>query len=394
VNKAIEIRSKLLSRNVTAMVQRAIIEDKGSSSVRMSMSWQSYRFVVLIIALMAAYLFVIADDRYASSAMLKVQSTETAPQLSFAAGPAGLLGGGASDDSKLMLAYIQSTDMLRAVERKLDFRGHYANRDYDPYYRMGADLSFEDVHRYYKDVVRISIDAESGILDLEVQAFDDKFAAALTSAILEEAGRFLNSINKDIAEGEIAFFNQELEIAEAELKAAEDALLAFQNRVQEISPTASSEAFQLRINALESQISAAEAEVRSLKAFQSAESLEVGAAEANVRALQDQLEAEKSKLSDETRRSANDLTATEQRLLRKLTFQTERYQRTLSVIEQKRIASAQNIKHLVIVQSPMVAEEAKYPGRLYTLLSTLIILSVFYAILIMVIAAVQEHSDV
>ena len=52
------------------------------------------------------------------------------------------------------------------------------------------------------------------------------------------------------------------------------------------------------------------------------------------------------------------------------------------------------MKHLVVVQHPIVPEEAVYPKKFYNLATLFVVLSLLYAVGAMIFATIREHRDV
>merc|ERR1711879_452989 len=75
------------------------------------------------------------------------------------------------------------------------------------------------------------------------------------------------------------------------------------------------------------------------------------------------------------------------------TLATDLYRSSLVSLDNIRSQSLQKLKHLLIVEAPILAEEAKYPSRLYSVASWVMAMLILYFMMRIVIAVVKEHRD-
>ncbi|MEX0299021.1 MAG: sugar transporter, partial [Kordiimonas sp.] len=127
--------------------------------------------------------------------------------------------------------------------------------------------------------------------------------------------------------------------------------------------------------------------------------LNEGAAElttvrSRIEALENQLELEKAKLASIDNVSLNDVNAEYQALEMELQFATDLYKTTIVALERARVESYHKLKHLIVIQSPTLPDEAAYPRKLYDLATLFIGLTLLYGIITMILATIREHRDV
>lgn len=198
--------------------------------------------VILPLLLVAAYLWVQAEDQYASTVGFTVRQEETASAGALAGGLAQILGGGSGStgaNTRVLYEYIQSQDLVARVHADLDLTAHYArNWPGDPVYAIWPDATIEELTRFWLRMVRISYDELSGLVEVQVRAHDASFAQAVAQRIVAESQEMINQLNAAARRDGLAWAQADLDQAVARLRAAREALTAFRATTQIVDPAA------------------------------------------------------------------------------------------------------------------------------------------------------------
>ena len=72
-------------------------------------------------------------------------------------------------------------------------------------------------------------------------------------------------------------------------------------------------------------------------------------------------------------------------------FALEAYKAGFSSLEKARLDASRKLKHFVMVSTSGLPEDAVYPRILYNLLTALVLLFLFYGVIRLVIATIQDH---
>ncbi|NVJ97134.1 MAG: sugar transporter [Alphaproteobacteria bacterium] len=352
-----------------------------------------YRWVLLVTALAALYYALLASDRYVTEAQLYVKSTKgsapTVPELS-------LLTGGSSQaqDALLLQSYILSADMLRILDEKIGLKAHFSGRDWDFWSRLEADPTEEEFLDYYRNTLSLSINAESAILTIQGEGYTPEFSQAFVQAVLEESDRFINGVNQAIAKQEIAFVEAELGRARGQVDDVRARMLAFQNENQILSPEATGAAIQSVVNQLEGELVRLQTEQKTLASYLNDTAPQLVDVNTRIDSVKAQLAEERAKISSQDTQSINEVYADFKELELELKFATDMYKAALTGLEQARVESYHKMKHLVVLQSPGLPDEALKPRKLYNLATLFVVLSLAYGIVTMILATIREHRDV
>lgn len=357
-----------------------------------SMGWRTYRWVVYATILAAFYLVVLATPRYATDAQVYIKSTSNSgglgPEASFLN-----LSSPETQDAFLVREYILSADMLAKLEAELKLKEHFSNT-YDPFSRLSPSASAGDFLKYYHERVKAKYDLETSTIKIEAQGFTAQFSQALASVILREADGFINRISQQIAEQETGAIRREVDRAKEELLKAQENLLTFQRDNGLLNAEASNAALQAVVDQLEAQISEARTEEKRLSTYLNDEAAELVAVRDTLYALEAQLAQERARITTDNAASINTKGLAYKRLELELELASELYAQTLIGLEKARAEIVHKVKHLVVVQSPLLSDKAKYPRVLYNIVTVFVMLSLIYAIVTIISATIREHRDV
>src|SRR5690606_18303535 len=126
------------------------------------------------------YYAVFAANRYASTAEITVRETDNANSaVNNSPGLALLLGSTnptSREETLFLRQYILSNDMLDVLKKELNWMEHYTSVYSDPLYWLNSDADQASSLDFYRRVVTVHFDEETGLLQLVVQAFNPEFS--------------------------------------------------------------------------------------------------------------------------------------------------------------------------------------------------------------------------
>lgn len=376
--------------------RRFLLDSKGFQVARFSwgkaIKLGSFLWVVLCFTLVAVYYGLIASDRYVSQASIIIKQADQLKMLPDALSMLGL-GGSNHQDVLVIQAYFASWDLLRQLDQQLGLKAHYQSRQADPLSRLAADATNEEFLDYYRDHLTIKMDELSGILTIELQAFEPDYARQVLSLMLREGEGFINRLGHQVALEQLAFVENEVGRSHERLLIEREKMLAFQNRHQLISPEATSTAMLGVVSELEAELVRQDAELKRLQIYMHPKAADVVATKDRVEALTRQLAQEKQRLTSSTAHSLNEVNADYQAVQVQTQLAADVYKTGLVSLEQARVEAYRKLKHLLIVSQPTVAQDAHYPRRLYNLATIGVLLCLFYGLVAMGLATLREHQD-
>ena len=265
-------------------------------------------FVGLVLApwlLAAGYYSGIASDRFVSEASFMIEKSDGGVP-SFEGFSLLGVGGQSAGDQKLLEAYINSPDMMLALDRQLALKNHYSEEP-DWLSGLASEASFEDFLNYYRDHLQVRFNDTNGLLELEVQGFTPEFAQTLTQEILKNSEQFVNKIGHDLAGEQLSFVQGEVDRSEQVLKQITARLVAFQNKTGLLSADQQGAALSSILNELQAELVKSKTELETMKSYLNSRSPQVVALNQRISAIEKQIDKEGQRLTDDSSTSINDL---------------------------------------------------------------------------------------
>ncbi|MDR3178229.1 MAG: capsule biosynthesis protein [Campylobacteraceae bacterium] len=348
--------------------------------------------VAIPFALAIFYYLFFAADRYVSESIISVK--RVGESSSSAVGLAAIVGISTSskEDTLYLREYIHSLDMLKILEKEINLREIYAATKLDFLYRFYGFLPQEDFLEYYKNRVMIVYDDMSGLLKIDVEAFEPEDAQAISTLILKNSEIFVNELSHAMSRKQLQFAEEELKKSEKKFSAAKDALLAFQNRYGIFNPIEQAQSQANLALQFEAELAKKEAELTALSSYIQDNAPQILTLKSEIAAIKEQIKKESGRVAAKSNDSTNILASEYQTLTIEAEFAQELYKLSLAAVEQARLESVKQIKHLSIVQQPSKPQSAKYPREIHNLVTLLAILFLLYGITRLIKATIEDHK--
>ncbi|WP_457108321.1 capsule biosynthesis protein [Methylobacterium sp. P5_C11] len=166
----------------------------------------------------AVYYGLVASDRYVSEARFAIR-----PALGSSDKTSSETGGTASSsmsnqmvaqDTLITREFILSRPMLEILEGQLPLRQWFSSDSIDYFSRFDPEKPIEKFLRYWKRRVDVEVESGSGIMSVEVEAFDPSESLAIAKAIMKEAEHKVNELSVRAREDAVAESTRELRLAE------------------------------------------------------------------------------------------------------------------------------------------------------------------------------------
>ncbi|EAM0466731.1 capsule biosynthesis protein [Campylobacter coli] len=354
--------------------------------------FDSFKIVWILMIFVIIYYILIAADRYVSTITMSVKSTTGSTQ---ASGVLSLLTAtsNTNEDIKFLQGYIESLDMLKILDEKIHLKQLYDEQYIDLFYSLSSSSSIESYLKYYQNRVKVHVDDKTGLLNVEVEGFTPESAHLIAKTIMQESDKFINEISHKAAREQMSFAEEELVKYKERYQKAQNDLIAFQNKYGVFDPLKQAEAKAGLVTQLESDIAQREAKLLTMQSYMNDHAPEIVTLKAEIAALKKQLVKERSKISaDNSSQKLNDLAAKFQDLTIEAGFAQSAYEAALKAYESARIEALRKIKQLVIVQTPDVPQSAKYPEKIYNILTAFIVLSLIFGVIKFVKMIIEEHK--
>ncbi len=349
--------------------------------------------VLLPFLLAVLYFGLLAKDRYASDSIVVVKRADDLGGANLNLG-ALLTGGSATmrEDAMLLQQYILAPDMLKKLDAKLDFKTAFAASGWDLFQRLPKNVSFEDYLDYYRSKISVGFDEKTSVLTISTQGFTPEFAQQFNQAVLAESESFINELSHKISREEMLFANQEINRAYGQLQGAKETLLTFQNDNNLVDPQVQIEATSRLVAELQAKQAQLEAELTNYLSYLNDDTPQIKAARSAIESIQAQIEKERATLTSSDDEQLNQKMFEFEELKAKVAFEGDLYKLSLTALEKARVEAARKAKSLAVVSQPYLAEDARYPRRLYMLLTVLLVSLLVYGLTKVTLSIIEDHK--
>ena len=351
-------------------------------------------FVILPSAGVMWYLQERAADQFASFVGFSVHSEDTSAVTDVLGGSIDL-GGGGSKDTDILYEFIQSQQLVASVDAKLDLHALYSKPQNDPVFTFEQDGTIEDLRDYWSRMVQIYYDTDTQLIELRVQAFTSEDAYNIAQEIFTQSSEMINQLSAIAREDTIRYAREELTKAQAQLKAARQALTRFRNETKIVDPTADVQGQMGLLNTLQQQLAAALIEQDLLVDIARANDPRLEQAARKIVVIRKRINEERETfgISGEGGNSAefNALLSQFEALTVEREFAEKAWLAARSAYDGAIIEANRQSRYLASYVGPTRAERAEYPERIMFWLLTTLALFLAWAILTLIGYSIKDR---
>ncbi len=355
--------------------------------------------VVIPLAVVAYYLGSHASDQYASTAGFTVRSQESGGATELLGGLAQFSGGTTASDSDILYEFIQSQEMVELVDGVVDLRARYSPgwpRDW--VFALWPDATVEDLVWYWQRIVGISFDSATGLIEVQVLAFDAETAQAITRAIVSQSQDRINALNNQAREDAMGYARADLDQAVARLKDAREALTRFRTRTKIVDPEADIQGRMGVMNNLQQQLAEALIEYDLLRGTTNDNDPRLTKALQRIDVIRERITIERQTFtSDNTDTGAvgedyPTLIAEFESLTVDREYAEQTYRAALTALELARADAARQSRYLATYIRPTLATEPEYPQRAVLTALTALFLLLVWSIGALIFYSIRDRS--
>ena len=361
-----------------------------------------FSFFLLVLAPLCGvvfYLTTYANDQYLSTTGFTVRSQDTGGSNELLGGLAQFAGGTTASDSDILYEFIQSQEMVVAVDAKIDLRAHYtAVWPEDWAFGLWPEASTEDLVWYWQRIVGIAYDSSTGLIEVTALAFDPDTAQAITRTILQESQDRINVLNEQAREDALRYATADLDEALAELKLARERLTNFRTRTRIVDPEADIQGRMGVMNNLQQQLAEALIEYDLLAESSNANDPRLTKAQQKIDVIRERIRIERQTFaSDNTDTGAvgedyPNLIAEFESLTVDREYAELTYTTALTALAVAKDDAARQSRYLATYIKPTRAEEAEYPQHFILSALAGLFLLLAWAILALIYYSIRDRS--
>jgi capsular polysaccharide transport system permease protein len=352
----------------------------------------SFAIVLAASLIVVIYYTLLASPRYVSEAQFIIKQSGNS-SLALTGFAAFASSSPSTKDALIVKEYIQSRAMALSLDESINLKAHYQQNTWDGFSRLNANASTEEYIAYYQEHITVKYDEMSEILSIEVQGYQADYALSIAQQLLKISETFINQLGDKMVQQQLQYAQKEVDRAHQLLIQQKNKLLNFQNKFKLYNPEQQGAALVSAINQIESEIIQQETQLKSLLAYMRKDAAEVKAKQITLNALNAQLTQEQQRLTNTDQQALNKVNMDFQAIRLTADLTTDLYQASLAAMEQARTEAYSNLKHVLIIAEPSLAQENKYPRRIYSIFTWFISLLLIYGIGKLIISIIKEHQE-
>ena len=377
------------------LTARPVVTTLGKINSRLSPAMKALLLAVLLPTFLSLLYFGLwASPMYIAEARFAVRGAETSGG---ASGLAALLlpsGASVGADAHIVAEYIQSPDIMEAIDGDIGIFRHFSSREHDIISRLAADATRDERLSFWQWAVKPSFDPETGIIALSVKAYDPSTAQKLAEAVLARSEALVNAMSRRAQDDAIALAMTEVKTAEQRVSAAQEAMRAFRDRSGMLDPASTAGGLQGIVSQLEGEAVKVRAEIAEASTYMSKDAPALVGLRARLEAVEKQLASEKLRLAGEAARkdSLTSFAGEYEALQTESEFARQQLVSAMTSLETARVKAEAKSRYVEAFQIPVLPDESLYPRPFLFTAYVLVGALVLAGLCSLIIAAVREHA--
>ena len=323
--------------------------------------------VLLPVACIGGYLYLKAEDQFVSEVGFTVRREE-APLVSSLISSLGQVSSSSSSDSDILFEFVRSQELVKRIDAKLNLRAIYAApHNEDPVFALAPDANIEELVDYWQRMVRVSYAPGTGLLELEVRAFDAATATAIAELIFSESSAMINELSSIARNDATRYAREDLDKAETDLKNIRQTLTEFRIRTQIVDPQAAIQGQMGLLVSLQQQLGAALIELDLLADNTRENDPRLVQVNSRIAAIQARIKQERQQFGQGGDIADGQNYATVVAEFERLTvdreFAEQKYAAAVASFDRAQTEAQRQSRYLAAYVGPTLAESAAHPRR-------------------------------
>ena len=350
-------------------------------------------FVTVPLSGAAFYLYAFAADQYTSKVGFSVRKEEAGSAVETLVGLTGI-SGSSSTDTDILYHFIQSQKLVKTIDTETDLHRIYGKPKQDIFFRLDEDASIEKLVDYWLRMVRIFYDPNTGLIEIEVRAFDPDDAQLIAQKIFDLSSDRINQLSSIARADTTSYATQELDQAVDRLKEARQTLTRFRNETQIVDPSADIQGRMGLVNSLQVQLAEALIELDLLSEATSDTDPRVAQASRKIEVIEIRIAAERGKLGvrgEGGQEAFADLVGQFESLQVDLEFAEKSYLSALAAYDSAVFDAGRKSRYLAAYVEPTLAEQAIHPRRKIILAVLAVLLFGSWATLVLIYYSLKDR---
>lgn len=328
-----------------------------------------FMFVIIPGIIAGIYYFLFASGQYISESRMVVRTIGVSEQFDTSEKRDGrsIIGGDSlTQDSYIVANYIQSPQIVRLLNERIQLHDMFSRADVDYFSRLPKDARFEDLHKFWTRQVDTYVDGPSGIIILTIRAFSPEDAVKISEAALQAADEMIDTISEKAKHDLIQRGENDVTLALVEYRKALDNLREYQNKTGILDPLASAKMSNAIIAKLTEQKLTLTVSLNSLVAAGADNTARGRELKRSIQAIEDQIRLRQDSVAGATPSSGVQISSSMAEFSR---LETQRvvtqalYESTVRNLDTAKSTALKRTTFISVFSDAHIPEESRYPDR-------------------------------
>jgi len=355
-------------------------------------------FLIVLLPLIVALTYALKSKSpiYQSTTIFAIEDRQRTSNFGLN-GFISAINGGVGEPNSLytLRKFINSADALSRLEKGYGFRKHYLKPMGNRLTRLDDNMSKDQILKYYRRMIKPRISTTENIVTLEVRAFSPEIAKRIAIDLVQISEKFVNEINMQAIEDQVAFQLSEVKKSQERVIAARSSLTNWRNKNGAFDPMSEVITLQGLISNLEIEISAVNSEIALIQASinpitfaprkkKLVEKLSV---------LNNQLVLAKAKLAGPNADTLSIKMDEFYRLTSYTEFAEANLEISMSSLETAKQIALQQQKYILLISKPSLPSDILFPRPAFHTSILFFILIIIYGIIILLWNVLRDYKN-
>ena len=338
------------------------------------------------------YLWTKSADQYESNVGFGSR-TEDAPSTFDFLGALGGVSQSGSKDMDILNQFIISQELVAKLDKQLDLKAIFSKAKDDPLNSFNKDGTIEDLLAYWQRMVIVNYDSSTGLMTLQVFAFDPQDAKKIAQSILVESTAIINDLSLTAQVDTTRYSKDALSSAEQKLGDVRIAVLDFQIKNHIVDPSNVIASQITVIGTLNQQLATAQIDLDMLTGTVGEKDLRIASLNRRVEVIQNRIAEEQSKVggTDSSAPGFAKLMQDFERLKVDQDFAEKAYLAALAAYDQAINDAQHKTRYLATYVAPTMAEASTAPNRPFSALIVALIGFLLWSVIVLIYYALRDR---
>lgn len=347
-------------------------------------------------ALAVFYYSFIASNQYIAEARFSIRSAESSGS-SPIAGLSALIGAGQATDAAIVAEYVKSGSVINQLRTPLDLIELFTTKRWDPVASLGSEPTMEDLIKYWKGQIDISVERSSGLTTLRVRAFSPEDSLKLANEILRIAEQMVNTLTRRTEQNALREAEAELENAKLRLADSIQNLKVVRDATGILDVSLAATANMEILTKLRLEKAKLDVQIGALEDNESRNAPQLGALKNQSKAMASQIEKYEQSIAGAVTVSAGQASIAARgaglaEAETNLKVAQAEYQKSVAVFEMARVTAERQRSYILTHVKPTLPQESLYPKRVLTVFAVAFGAGLLWAIVIGGAMLARDHT--